>query len=168
MSGVCTAGFCRCAATAECCAAQDETLCGDAGFKCGVPPESVGGDNTCRASHPRGLSRIRVYSDARDRWVRSRTIWNQHACAVTHVNEDGTVAKDVGLGEELGDAGAEQLPAERAGRGRWKAHGGSDRGSIGDVRVRRDEGDVERADLQPRGGCDRGRRDGGVLRWWGI
>jgi hypothetical protein len=34
-----------------------------------------------------------VYSDARDRWVRSRTIWNQHAYAVTHVNEDGTVPK---------------------------------------------------------------------------
>jgi hypothetical protein len=67
VSGVCTAGFCRCATTAECCSAQDETLCGDAGFKCAVPPESVGGDNTCRASHPRGLSGIRVYSDARDR-----------------------------------------------------------------------------------------------------
>lgn len=93
VSGVCTAGFCRCATTAECCSAQDEALCGDAGFKCAVPPASVGGDNTCRASHPRGLSGIRVYSDARDRWVRSRTIWNQHAYAVTHVNEDGTVPK---------------------------------------------------------------------------
>lgn len=26
-------------------------------------------------------------------WVRSRTIWNQHAYAVTHVNEDGTIPK---------------------------------------------------------------------------
>jgi hypothetical protein len=34
-----------------------------------------------------------VYSDANDKWVRSRTIWNQHAYAVTHVNEDGTIPK---------------------------------------------------------------------------
>lgn len=26
-------------------------------------------------------------------WVRSRTIWNQHAYAVTHVNEDGTIPR---------------------------------------------------------------------------
>jgi hypothetical protein len=39
------------------------------------------------------LAGIRVYSDANDKWVRSRTIWNQHAYAVTHVNEDGTIPK---------------------------------------------------------------------------
>ncbi len=32
-----------------------------------------------------------MYSDHADRWVDSRRIWNQHAYAVTHVNEDGTV-----------------------------------------------------------------------------
>jgi hypothetical protein len=45
------------------------------------------------AAHPHGVQGIRVYKDANDRWVRSRTIWNQHAYAVTHVNEDGTVPK---------------------------------------------------------------------------
>jgi hypothetical protein len=50
-----------------------------------------GTGNTCRAAHPHGLSGIRVYSDANDKWVRSRTIWNQHAYHVTHVDEDGTV-----------------------------------------------------------------------------
>jgi len=93
VSGVCTGGFCRCTSTAQCCAAQDDAACGESGYKCAAPPASVGGDNTCRASHPHGLAGIRVYSDANDKWVRSRTIWNQHAYAVTHVNEDGTVPK---------------------------------------------------------------------------
>jgi len=92
-SGVCTAGFCRCTATAQCCSAADDAKCLESGFKCAAPPASVGGDNTCRAAHPHGLSGIRVYSDANDKWVRSRTIWNQHAYAVTHVDENGTVPK---------------------------------------------------------------------------
>ncbi len=32
-----------------------------------------------------------MYSDANDKWVRSRTIWSQHAYHVTHIEEDGTV-----------------------------------------------------------------------------
>lgn len=47
--------------------------------------------NTCRASHPHGVSGIRVYADANDQWVRSRTIWNQHAYHVTHISEEGVV-----------------------------------------------------------------------------
>jgi hypothetical protein len=34
-----------------------------------------------------------VYSDANDNWVRSRTVWNQHAYSVTNVNDDGTIPK---------------------------------------------------------------------------
>jgi hypothetical protein len=34
-----------------------------------------------------------VFKDAKNRWVRSRTVWNQHAYAITHVNEDGTIPK---------------------------------------------------------------------------
>ncbi len=33
-----------------------------------------------------------VYGDARDQWVRTRRIWNQHAYHVTNVEPDGTVA----------------------------------------------------------------------------
>ncbi len=91
VSGVCDTGLCRCTATAQCCSAQDDALCLELGYACAAPPASIGGDNTCRAAHPHGVTGIRVYSDSQDRWVRSRTIWNQHAYAVTHVNEDGTI-----------------------------------------------------------------------------
>jgi len=94
VSGVCDAGLCRCASSAGCCKAGDDAQCEEFGYKCAPPPAgSPGAGNTCRASYPHGLSGIRVYKDSHDRWVRSRTIWNQHAYAVTHVNEDGTIPK---------------------------------------------------------------------------
>jgi hypothetical protein len=94
ISGVCDAGLCRCVETKQCCAAQDDAACTEEGLKCAPPPAgTAGAGNTCRAGHPHGVSGIRVYSDANDKWVRSRTIWNQHAYAVTHVNEDGTIPK---------------------------------------------------------------------------
>ncbi|MEZ4221624.1 MAG: CARDB domain-containing protein [Polyangiaceae bacterium] len=94
VSNVCDNGFCRCTATAQCCAAGTDAACSDEGFKCVAPPAGTPGNgDTCRASHPKGVQGIRVYSDAKDRWVRSRTIWNQHAYHVTHVNENGTVPK---------------------------------------------------------------------------
>lgn len=34
---------------------------------------------------------IAVYRDTTDLWVNSRPVWNQHAYAVTHINDDGTV-----------------------------------------------------------------------------
>lgn len=94
VSGVCDSGLCRCTATAQCCPANDDAACLDAGYACAPPPAgTAGAGDTCRAAHPHGVSGIRVYSDANDKWVRSRTIWNQHPYAVTHVNEDGTVPK---------------------------------------------------------------------------
>jgi hypothetical protein len=92
VSGVCDTGFCRCTATAQCCGSMTDAACLEEGYQCAAPPAGTAGTgNTCRAAHPHGVSGIRVYSDANDKWVRSRTIWNQHAYAVTHVNEDGTV-----------------------------------------------------------------------------
>lgn len=94
VSNVCDNGYCRCTTTSQCCAAGTDPACLDAGVKCAAPPAGLPGTgNTCRANHPKGVSGIRVYQDATDRWVRSRTIWNQHAYAVTHVNEDGTIPK---------------------------------------------------------------------------
>ncbi|MFT3775786.1 MAG: VCBS repeat-containing protein [Minicystis sp.] len=93
-SGVCDAGLCRCTATAQCCASNDDAKCIEEGYVCAPPPGGTAGTgNTCRAGHPHGVSGIRVYSDANDKWVRSRSIWNQHPYAVTHVNEDGTIPK---------------------------------------------------------------------------
>ncbi len=91
VSGKCDAGLCRCATSSECCADNDDAKCIEAGLQCAPPPVGTAGENTCRASHPHGVSGIRVYADANDKWVRSRMIWNQHAYAVTHVNEDGTI-----------------------------------------------------------------------------
>jgi hypothetical protein len=34
---------------------------------------------------------IFVYGDARDQWMRTRRVWNQHAYHVTNVNADGTI-----------------------------------------------------------------------------
>ncbi len=93
VSGTCDGGFCRCTSTAQCCVAATDADCLEWGYKCSPPPASVGGANTCRAAHPHGVTGIRVYSDAADKWVRSRTIWSQHAYAVTHIREDGVVYK---------------------------------------------------------------------------
>lgn len=94
VSNVCDEGFCRCVTSADCCAEKDVAKCEDFGTICAAPPAGTPGTgNTCRANHPRATQGIRVYEDAADRWVRSRTIWNQHAYAVTNVNEDGTIPK---------------------------------------------------------------------------
>jgi hypothetical protein len=46
-----------------------------------------------RASFTEEIVGIRVYRDASDRWVSSRRVWNQHAYAVTMVDEDGTIPR---------------------------------------------------------------------------
>jgi hypothetical protein len=94
VSGVCDQGYCRCTTSADCCAAKVDATCIEEGLECAAPPAGTAGTgNTCRAPHPHGVQGIRVYKDAQNRWVRSRTIWNQHAYAVTGVNEDGTIPK---------------------------------------------------------------------------
>jgi hypothetical protein len=94
VSGVCDSGFCRCTATSQCCGAGTDAACLEEGFTCAPPPATTpGSGNTCRAARPHGVQGIRVYADAKDRWVRSRKIWSQHAYHVTHINEDGTIPK---------------------------------------------------------------------------
>lgn len=94
ISGACDNGFCRCSTSAECCADKDTAKCENFGTKCAAPPSGTPGTGkTCRANHPKAIQGIRVYEDANDQWVRSRAIWNQHAYAVTNVNEDGTIPK---------------------------------------------------------------------------
>ena len=133
-SNVCDNGYCRCTTTGQCCSAGTDQACADQGFKCAAPPAGTPGTgNTCRSAHPKGVQGIRVYQDATDRWVRSRTIWNQHAYAVTHVNEDGTVPKTSAwknnwLDPTLnnfrqnvpGDASGQDIPDMTAGVGGFK------------------------------------------------
>jgi hypothetical protein len=105
-SNKCDKGLCRCAATSDCCPAASDAACLEAGYQCAPPPMGTAGTgNTCRAPHPHGLQGIRVYKDAKDRWVRSREIWNQHAYAVTNVNDDGTIPKTSDWAENWTTAG---------------------------------------------------------------
>jgi hypothetical protein len=80
-------GLCRCTADADCAASNLACVDPIAG------PSAVG--KVCRASHPQGEGQVgvAVIHDALDRWVSSRSIWNQHSYAVTNVNDDGTVPK---------------------------------------------------------------------------
>jgi hypothetical protein len=91
-TGVCDSGYCRCTTSASCCGAATDAACIEAGLQCAPPPAGTPGTgNTCRAPHPHGLEGIRVFKDAKNRWVDSREIWNQHAYAVTNVNPNGVI-----------------------------------------------------------------------------
>ncbi len=82
----CLGGLCRCSTSDECGDAQSYT--------CAAPLDgSAAMGRVCRASFTEEIVGIRVYRDASDRWVSSRRIWNQHAYAVTNVEEDGTVPR---------------------------------------------------------------------------
>ena len=84
-STVCDQGYCRC---------TDDSQCTGVGFVCAPPPSGTPGNgNTCRAEWLGSMNGVRVYRDSLDRWVGSRTIWNQHAYAVTNINEDGTIPR---------------------------------------------------------------------------
>jgi choice-of-anchor A domain-containing protein len=57
----------------------------------------VDGDNNAEIVMPAnnfafsGPTGIRVFRDKKDGWVNTRRIWNQHAYAVTNINEDGSI-----------------------------------------------------------------------------
>ncbi len=80
-------GRCRC---------QADPDCGGDGFVCLDPiagPSPAG--KVCRASHPAtaAATGVRVLADSVDRWVNTRTIWNQHAYSVTHIDAAGKVPR---------------------------------------------------------------------------
>ncbi len=80
-------GRCRCSLASD---------CGASNLTCADPPSGPSPKGqVCRAQHPVGQTErgILVLHDAQDRWVPSRPIWNQHAYAVTNVNDDGTIPK---------------------------------------------------------------------------
>ena len=81
-SGTCVNGLCRCTAG----------QCG-AGYECAamLDGQDDGAGLVCRAAHGASTGGIRVFRDAKDRWVSSRPIWNQHAYSVTNVSDTGVV-----------------------------------------------------------------------------
>jgi len=84
----CDTGFCRCTQDAQC-----NTAAVGGGFVCLPAPGVAGTGNTCQAAYTGTRSGIRVFGDVADRWVGSRPLWNQHAYAVTNVNDDGTIPR---------------------------------------------------------------------------
>lgn len=85
LSETCDNHFCRC---------TDDTQCGGAssGYVCDVPvPGTPGTGNVCRSQWLGEYGGIKVYADTLDRWVGSRTIWNQHNYTVSNISESGVV-----------------------------------------------------------------------------
>ena len=82
-----TLGRCRCAADPDC--GGDGVVCRDP-----IAGASAAG-RVCRASNPGPATAfgVRVLADQVDRWVNTRTIWNQHAYSVTNIGEDGRVPR---------------------------------------------------------------------------
>ncbi len=80
-------GRCRCQQAAD---------CGGDGFTCADPIAGASAaGKVCRAAHPGGSTAfgLRVVSDQIDRWVNTRRIWNQHAYAVTNVEDSGRIPR---------------------------------------------------------------------------
>lgn len=93
-SGSCVDELCRCSADSE---------CGGGDFVCAatLPGSTTVLDQlVCRAAfrvdsadgRP-GITGVRVYRDALDRWVGSRPVWNQHTYSVTNVDDNGGIPR---------------------------------------------------------------------------
>jgi hypothetical protein len=94
VSGVCVDELCRC---------DEDAQCGGGDFVCAptlAGSTSVTDQRVCRAAfrvdaqdgRP-GISGVRIYRDALDRWVNSRPIWNQHTYSITNVDDDGNIPR---------------------------------------------------------------------------
>ncbi len=83
-SGQCVVGLCRC---------TDDSMC-EGDYGCTVPiVGTLGEGNVCRARHTTCSSGLRVFRDAHNQWSSGRAMWNQHAYAVTNINDDGTLPR---------------------------------------------------------------------------
>ncbi len=92
-SNHCVDGLCRCTKDSEC---NWQTINGSLfeQHKCTAPlAGDENGGNVCRASRGAKMPGVMVLRDRLDRWVSSRTLWNQHAYNITNINDDGTIPK---------------------------------------------------------------------------
>ena len=80
-------GRCRCSSDTDC--GGDSAVCRDP-----IAGPSPAGQ-VCRAGHPGSATAfgVRVLSDQLDRWVNTRTIWNQHAYSVTNIDDRARVPR---------------------------------------------------------------------------
>jgi FG-GAP-like repeat len=80
MGSRCAGGLCRCTANDQC----------GAGNTCTAPLMADGMGNVCRSTYNPSVG-LKVYGDARNRWVPSRPVWNQFAYSITNIGDDGRV-----------------------------------------------------------------------------
>lgn len=111
LSNSCVEGLCRCTSDAQCCSSANcDFVCESA--IAGTP----GTGNTCRASRVRGPNGVRVFSDVMDRWVGSRSVWNQHAYHVTNVEDNLRVPRTSMVRKGWRTAGLNNFRANVQGR----------------------------------------------------
>lgn len=107
-------GRCRCTLDAD---------CGGDGFVCRAPFDGSTMGNVCHASHPGAGAAfgLRVVGDQLGRWVNTRGIWNQHAYAVTNVDDSGRIPRTSDWVRNWQTAGLnnfrQNAPGEGAGAG---------------------------------------------------
>jgi hypothetical protein len=80
MGSSCRGGLCRCTMAAQC----------GANNTCTAPLRADGMGNVCRSTFNRTIG-LKVYGDARNRWVPSRPVWNQYSYSITNIGDMGTV-----------------------------------------------------------------------------
>lgn len=107
VSGACNEGYCRCQTNADCGntweRAPNDWNDAYSGLICTSPKVGTpGSGNVCRTMFgnvtttdvaKKWFAGVKVYRDKLDRWASSRAMWNQHAYAITNVNDDGTIPK---------------------------------------------------------------------------
>ncbi len=90
-SGSCIGGLCRCQNDDQC---NWQTI-DNAIFRQYSCMNALAGDETggkvCRAVVGAKMPGIMILRDRLDRWVSSRTIWNQHSYNITNINDDGSI-----------------------------------------------------------------------------
>ncbi|MBR4984370.1 MAG: hypothetical protein IKY83_01345 [Proteobacteria bacterium] len=96
-SNKCVEGYCRCNADSECNWQRDAQGQVMNEYKCTDPlaPQKAEDGKVCRAKHTPNVKHpgFRILRDRLDRWASARTLWTQHAYAVTHINDDGSIPK---------------------------------------------------------------------------
>lgn len=88
----CIDGRCRCTHNNDC---NWQTINGRLyeQYSCSAPTPNDEKGNVCRAGRRAQLQGVMVLRDRLDRWVSSRTIWNQHSYNITNINDDGSIPK---------------------------------------------------------------------------
>ena len=96
-SGVCENNLCRCTSNSECNWRKDKNGNIKQEYVCDDPLEqdkNINPKKICRAQHStQGERGFQVLRDRYDRWLSSRSIWNQYSYSITNINNDLSIPK---------------------------------------------------------------------------